>query len=77
MTDFKWTGTNEAKVFAHGLSPAEVEEAFENRTRTVARRDRSHVTDGLTRSGRPVRVVWWYDLYDTSGDPPVFVITAY
>ena len=28
MHDFKWTPSSEAKVFAHGISPAEVEEAF-------------------------------------------------
>ena len=77
MTDFKWTPFNEGKVFAHGLSPAEVEQAWENASRTVSRRDGSFVTDGVTGAGRPVRVVWRYDLDDLTDDPPVFVITAY
>ena len=35
------------------------------------------MTDGVTRAGRPVRVVWRYDLFDPGPNPPVFVITAY
>ena len=77
MHDFKWTPTTEGKVFAHGLSPAEVEEAFADPVATISRRDGSHVTDGVTKSGRPVRIVWRYDLLHRGPHPPVFVITAY
>ena len=85
MRRFKWIGWNEAKVFAHGLSPAEVEAAFNRVAAQTERRDGSVETLGVLPNGRAVRIVWRYDregdeVPDVFGDlpePAVFVITAY
>ena len=85
MRRFEWNDWNEAKLAAHGLSPAEVEAAFDRVAEQIERADGSFKTLAALPSGRVVRVIWRYDREDAGipdvfgevADPPVFVITAY
>ena len=85
MRRFKWNGWNEAKVAAHGLSPAEVEAAFDRVLGSTTRADESVETLAVLPSGRSIWVVWRYDreaddIPDVFGEvppPAAFVITAY
>jgi hypothetical protein len=85
MRQFKWTDWNLQKIDAHGLSAAEVEAAFDRIMQLRGRKDGSFQMDAETPSGRQVRVIWRYDreedqipdAFDETGDPLIFVITAY
>lgn len=80
MAEFIWIGWNRAKIDNHALSTDEVEFAWHNGT-VVGTGDHPvngpySETDGVCPSGRPIRIVWRYDV-DRDGETKVFVITAY
>lgn len=83
MVRFKWIEWNLLKIAAHGLSPGEVEHAFEHRLGPhQEREDASYETVGPTPSGRVILIAWRYDeAFDALGQDyrveVVFVITAY
>jgi hypothetical protein len=85
MRRFKWIEWNLRKIDAHGLTPAEIEAAFD-RVFTLRRRsDASFEMHAATLAGRRIWVIWRYDredddvpdILDELNDAPVFVITAY
>jgi len=72
------------KIAAHGLSPAEVEAAFDRVLALRERRDGSFEMYAATGAGRRIWVIWRYDreddvpdILDDMEDAPIFVITAY
>lgn len=85
MRQFKWIEWNVQKIDAHGLSPDEVEAAFDRVFRLQERRDGSYQMFAATPSGRLIWVIWRYDresdeiadVFGELGDVPIFVITAY
>jgi hypothetical protein len=85
MRQFKWIEWNLGKIAAHGLSPIEVEAAFDRVFHLHQRRDHSFEMFAQTPSGRRIWIIWRYDEKDDSvpdvfgelEDLPVFVITAY
>jgi hypothetical protein len=85
MRHFKWIEWNLQKVAAHGLSPEEVEAAFNAVYTLQERRDGSFEMYAETPSGRRIWVVWRYDREDDEipdifgelGEQATFVITAY
>jgi len=85
MRRFKWIDWNLRKIDAHGLSPEEVESAFDRVYRIEERRDGSFQMFAETPSGRKIWVIWRHDqeeeeygdVWSQSDDPPIFVITAY
>ena len=73
-----------AKDRRHGLSPAEVEAAFDRVLALQERRDGSFEMYAATPAGRRIWVIWRYDreddvldILDEMDDAPTFVITAY
>ena len=85
MRNFKWIEWNLQKIDAHGLSPNEVEAAFERVYSLTERKDGSFQMFAETKSGRRIWVIWRYDrevdevpdVFGELGDPSIFVITAY
>ena len=85
MRQFKWIEWNLQKIDAHGLSPDEVEAAFDRVFRLQERRDGSYQMFAATPSDRLIWVIWRYDrdadeisdVFGELGDVPIFVITAY
>src|ERR1700674_759413 len=85
MRQFKWIEWNLQKIAAHGLSPEEVEAAFDRIIQLDERRDGSFRMLAEVPSGRRIWVVWRYDrdhddIPDVFGeveDAPIFVVTAY
>lgn len=85
MRRFKWIEWNLRKIDAHGLSPAEVEAAFDRVLALQERRDGSFEMYAATPSGRRIWVIWRYDredddvpdILDDMDDAAIFVITAY
>jgi hypothetical protein len=84
MRRFKWIEWNLQKIDAHGLSPAEVEAAFDQVLALRERRDGSFEMFAATLAGRRIWVIWRYDreddvpdILDEMDDAPIFVITAY
>ena len=84
MRRFKWIEWNLQKIDAHGLSPAEVEAAFDRVLALRERRDGSFEMYAATAAGRCIWVIWRYDregdvpdILDDMDDAPIFVITAY
>ncbi len=73
-----------AKDRRQGLSPAEVEAAFDRVLALQERRDGSFEMYAATPAGRRIWVIWRYDreedvpdILDDMEDAPIFVITAY
>ena len=85
MRSFKWIEWNIQHIAEHGLSPEEVEAAFDRVFSMTERNDGSFRMFAETPSGKRIWVVWRYDRDDESipdvfgetPDPPIFVITAY
>lgn len=85
MRRFKWIEWNFQKIAAHGLSPEEVEGAFNRVFLLEERPDGSFQMFAATPSGRRVWVIWRYDrendeapdIFRELDDPSIFVITAY
>lgn len=85
MRTFKWIEWNIDHIAAHGLTPDEVEAAFEKVLAMTERSDGSFRMFAETPSGKRIWIVWRYDRDDDSipdvfgdvADPPIFVITAY
>lgn len=85
MRSFKWIEWNIQHIAEHGLSPEEVEAAFDQVFSMTERSDGSFRMFAETPSGKRIWVVWRYDRDDESipnvfgemPDPPIFVITAY
>jgi hypothetical protein len=84
MRRFKWIEWNLHKIDAHGLSPAEVEAAFDRVLVLRERRDGSFEMYAATLAGRRIWIIWRYDreddvpdILDDIEDAPIFVITAY
>lgn len=85
MPTFKWIDWNIQHIAAHGLSPEEVEAAFDRVFSMTERSDGSFRMFAETPAGKRIWVVWRYDrddelISDVFGDvpdPPIFVITAY
>ena len=85
MRRFKWIEWNLQKIDVHGLSPAEVEAAFDRVLALRERRDGSFEMYAATPAGRRIWVIWRYDredddvpdILDEMDDLPIFVITAY
>lgn len=64
MRRFKWIDWNLRKIDDHGLSPAEVEGAFDRVLSLRRRREGSFEMFAATPSGRRVWVIWRYDRED-------------
>lgn len=85
MRQFKWIEWNLQKIDAHGLSPEEVEAAFDRAFQVDERKDGSYQMFAETPSGRRIWVIWRYDREDDEvpdvfgeiAEPQIFVITAY
>ena len=84
MRRFKWIEWNLRKIDAHGLSPAEVEAAFDRVLALRERRGGSFEMYAATLAGRRIWMIWRYDgeddvpdILDDMDDAPIFVITAY
>jgi hypothetical protein len=85
MRHFKWIEWNLQKISAHGLSPDDVEAAFNAVYSFQERRDSSFEMFAETPSGRRIWVIWRYDREDEQipdifgelDEPATFVITAY
>jgi hypothetical protein len=85
MRRFKWIEWNLQKIDAHGLTPAEVEAAFDRVLSLRERRDGSFEMYAATLAGRRIWIIWRYDredddvpdILDDMDDAPIFVITAY
>jgi hypothetical protein len=85
MRTFKWIDWNIAKVAAHGLSPEDVEAAFQGVLSMQERRDGSFEMYAELPSGRRIWVIWRFDredghvpdIFGDPNEPAVFVITAY
>jgi hypothetical protein len=82
---FKWISWNIDKIDAHGLTPEEVESAFNQVFVLERRTDDSYQMYAKTKSRRFIWVIWRFDMvedsvFDVFGDlieQPIFVITAY
>jgi len=82
---FTWIEWSLQKIDAHGLTPEEVEAAFDRVFRLQERRDGSFQMFAEAPSGRRIRVIWRYDreadevpdVFADDEDAPIFVITAY
>jgi len=86
MRRFKWIEWNLRKIGEHGLSAAEVEDAFDRVLSLRERLDGSFEMFAATPAGRRLWVIWRYDrdddevpdiFFDEVSEVPVFVITAY
>lgn len=84
MRHFKWIDWNLQKIDAHGLSPDEVEAAFDSVFSLRERKDGSFQMFAATPSGRRIWVIWRYDregdipdVFSEAPDATIFVITAY
>lgn len=85
MRQFKWIDWNLQKVDAHGLSPDDVEAAFDTVFSLRERRDGSFRMFAATPTGRRIWVIWRYDkeqdeipdVFGEAPEAPIFVITAY
>jgi hypothetical protein len=85
MRRFKWIDWNRQKIAAHGLSPEEVEAAFDRVFGLQERPDGSFQMFASTPAGRQIWVIWRYDREDDEvpdifgelNATPIFVITAY
>jgi hypothetical protein len=85
VRQFKWIEWNLRKIDAHGLSPEEVEAAFDQVFSLQQRKDGSFQMFAMTPAGRQIWVIWRYDQEDDEipdifgelGEAPIFVITAY
>lgn len=80
MEEFVWIDWNIQKIDNHALSTDEVEFAWRGgsvvKTGVHPVNGSYTVTEGECPSGRPIRIVWRYDV-DQDGVEKVFVITAY
>ena len=82
---FKWIEWNLQKIDNHGLSPEDVESAFDRVLQIQRRRDGSFQVDPAAPNGRRIWVIWRFDREEPGqfdflteiADPPIFVITAY
>lgn len=85
MREFKWIDWNLQKIETHGLTPEDVEAAFDRIISLQRRRDGSFQMHAETPSGRRIWIIWRFDREEAQQvdvlaeifDPPVFVITAY
>jgi hypothetical protein len=79
MRRFKWIEWNLQKIDAHGLSPVEVEGAFDRVLALRERRDGSFEMYAATLAGRRIWIIWRYDreeddvpdILDHMDDPPI------
>lgn len=85
MRKFKWIEWNLLKIGAHGLSAADIENAFDRVYSIEERKDGTFQMYAATPSGRLIWVIWRYDreadeapdIFADLGDATIFVITAY
>ncbi len=85
MRRFKWIEWKLQKIDDHGLTPEDVESAFNRAFGIRERRDGSFKMLAETPSGRLIWVIWRYDrerednsnLLGELSEAAIFVVTAY